>query len=61
MYESTGNIVNVQNDKVVVLQGLKDYIVVQNDNVVLVCRRVDEQKIKQYVNDIKSELGEGMM
>jgi mannose-1-phosphate guanylyltransferase len=61
MYDSSGNIVNVQNDKLVVLQGLKDYIVVQNDNVVLVCRRVDEQKIKQYVNEIKSELGEDMM
>lgn len=61
MYESSGNIVNVQDDKLVVLQGLKDYIVVQNDNVVLVCRRVDEQKIKQYVNEIKSELGEDMM
>lgn len=61
MYESSGNIVNVQDDKLVVLQGLKDYIVVQNDNIVLVCRRKDEQKIKQYVNEIKSELGEDMM
>jgi len=61
MYESSGNIVNVQDDKLVVLQGLKDYIVVQNDNVVLVCQRKDEQKIKQYVNEIKSELGEDMM
>jgi mannose-1-phosphate guanylyltransferase len=61
MYESSGNIVNVQDDKLVVLQGLKDYIVVQNDNVMLVCQRKDEQKIKQYVNEIKSELGEDMM
>lgn len=61
MYESSGNIVNVQDDKLVVLQGLKDYIIVQNDNVVLVCRREDEQKIKNYVNEIKSELGEDMM
>jgi mannose-1-phosphate guanylyltransferase len=61
MYESSGNIVNVQDDRLVVLQGLKDYIVVQNDNVILVCRREDEQKIKQFVNEIKSELGEDMM
>jgi mannose-1-phosphate guanylyltransferase len=61
MYESSGNIINVQDDKLVVLQGLKDYIVVQNGNIILVCRREEEQKIKQYVNDIKSELGEDMM
>jgi mannose-1-phosphate guanylyltransferase len=61
MYESSGNIVNVQDDKLVVLQGLKDYIVVQNENIILVCRREDEQKIKQYVNEIKIEIGEEML
>lgn len=61
MYESSGNIVNVQDDKLVVLQGLKDYIVVQNDNIILVCRREEEQKIKQYVNEIKAEIGDDMM
>jgi mannose-1-phosphate guanylyltransferase len=61
MYESFGNIVNVQDDKLVVLQGLKDYVVVQNGDTILVCRREDEQKIKQFVTDIKSELGDAMM
>ena len=61
MYESSGNIVNVQDDKLVVLQGLKDYIVVQNENIILVCRREDEQKIKQYVNEIRIEIGEEML
>ena len=61
MYESSGNIVNVQDDMLVVLQGLEDYIVVQNENIILVCKREDEQKIKQYVNDIKTEIGEDMM
>ena len=61
MYDSSGSIINVPDDKLVVLQGLKDYIVVQNEGIILVCRRKDEQKIKQYVNEIKSELGEDMM
>ena len=61
MYESSGNIVNVQDDRLVVLQGLSDYILVQNDNIILVCKREEEQKIKQYVNEIKTEIGEDMM
>lgn len=61
MYESSGTLVNVQDDVLVVLQGLEDYIVVQNENVILVCKREDEQKIKQYVTDIKTEIGEDMM
>ena len=45
----------------VVLQGLEDYIVVQNQKVILICKREDEQKIKQYVTDIKTEIGEDMV
>jgi len=58
LYDSTGNIVNVEERMLVVLQGLSDYIVVQNQDTILVCRREDEQKIKQYVNEIRTELGE---
>jgi len=61
MYDSAGNIVNVQDSKLVVLQGLNDFIVVQNDDVILVCRREDEQKIKQFVTDIKIEIGDDNM
>ena len=61
MYDSSGTLVNVQDDMLVVLQGLEDYIVVQNENILLVCKREDEQKIKQYVNDIKAEIGDAMM
>lgn len=53
LYDSKGNIVNVPNKKLVVLQGLTDYIVVESDNILLVCKKEDEQKIKQFVNDIK--------
>jgi len=61
LYESYGNIVNIQGDKLVVLQGLTDYILVQNEDIILVCRREDEQKIKQFVNDIRTEIGDEMM
>jgi len=58
MYESNNCIVNMPNDKVVVLEGLNDYIVVDSDNVLLVCRKADEQQIRQYVNDVMLEKGE---
>lgn len=61
LYESSGSIVNVQDDMLVVLQGLEDFIVVQNEKVIMVCKREDEQKIKQYVTDIKTEIGDDMM
>jgi mannose-1-phosphate guanylyltransferase len=53
LYDSEKNIINVPKDKLVVLQGLEDFIVVDTDEVLMVCKKQDEQKIKQFVNDIK--------
>jgi len=58
MYESKNCIVNMPNDKVVVLEGLSDCIVVESENVLLVCRKADEQQIRQFVNDVRLEKGE---
>jgi len=51
-YESEENIVALPGDKLAVIQDLKGYIVAESDNVLLICKLEDEQKIRQYVNDI---------
>ena len=58
LYDTSDCIVNMPKEKVVVLQGLTDYIVVESDNVLLVCRKTDEQQIRQFVNDVLLEKGE---
>ena len=57
-YDSKNCIVNVPKNKLVVLQGMEDMIVVENDDILLVCRQEDEQQIKRIVNDVKVEKGE---
>lgn len=57
-YDVRNSIINMPNDKIVVLQGLDGYIVVDSGNVLLVCRKEEEQRIKQFVNDVKIEKGE---
>lgn len=58
LYDTRNCIVNVPKDKLVVLQGLNDYIIAEDNNTLLVCRKEDEQQIRQFVNDIKLEKGE---
>ena len=36
-----------------VLQGLKDYIIVDSDDVLLIVKKEEEQNIKQYLEDVK--------
>jgi mannose-1-phosphate guanylyltransferase len=60
-YNTQNCIINVPEDKLTVIQGLDDYIVVESDNILLICRKQDEQKIKNFVNDVKIEKGENFI
>ena len=58
-YESKGNIFAVQQpDKLVVVHGLKDYIIADAGDVLLICPKAEEQRIKQMVNDAKISFGD---
>jgi mannose-1-phosphate guanylyltransferase len=57
-YDSKNCIVNVPKDKLVILQGLDDYIVVESDGILLICKKEDEQQIRTFVNDVKVTKGD---
>ena len=57
-YNSRGNIFAVRGDKLIVVDGLEDYIVADADGVLLVCPKAREQKIKQMVTDARLKFGE---
>ncbi|MBN2481149.1 MAG: NTP transferase domain-containing protein [Bacteroidales bacterium] len=60
-YNTRNCIVNLPANKLAVIQGLDDYIIVESDDILLICRKEDEQKIKNFVNDVKIEKGESFV
>lgn len=58
VYDVTNSMIQVEGNKLVVIQGLENCIVVDTRDALLICRKEDEQKIKQMVNDVKMEKGE---
>jgi mannose-1-phosphate guanylyltransferase len=56
--DSTKCMVHTPNNKLVVLQGLDDFIIVDTNDVLLICKREKEQEIKEYVAKIKRTKGE---
>jgi len=58
VYNSKNCLINLPENKLAVIQGLDDYIVVESDNILLICKKQDEQKIKNYVNDVRVDKGE---
>lgn len=52
-YNSKNNIVKANKDKLVVVHGLSNYIVVDTPDVLLICKKDEEQLVRQFVNDAK--------
>lgn len=58
LYDTRKCIVHVPKDKLVLIQGLEDYIVVESEGVLLICKKEDEQQIRNFVNDVRVKKGE---
>ena len=57
-YNSSGNIFAVRDDKLIVVQGLNDYIVADAGDVLLICPKAEEQGIRNMVSDAKLKFGD---
>jgi mannose-1-phosphate guanylyltransferase len=57
-YDVKNSIIKTPSDKLVVIHGLEDFIVAEYDNVLMICKKEDEQKVKDFVADVKSKKGE---
>lgn len=51
MYDSHGCVVHALEEKKVVIQGLENYIVAEKDDMLLICKLSEEQRIKQFSAD----------
>ena len=54
-YESEGNVVALKEGHLAVLRGMKDMIVVEENNVLLICPKTEEQQIRQIVMDVEAK------
>ncbi|MFC6998528.1 mannose-1-phosphate guanylyltransferase [Rufibacter roseus] len=61
LYDVHNCIVKTPANQLVVVQGLQDYIVAEYDNVLMICRREDEHKIKDFVADAKAIKGQNFI
>lgn len=57
LYDCKDCIVAAEGEKVIVVAGLKDYIVADTDNALLICPIEAEQRIRNIVNDIRERYG----
>lgn len=58
---ANNNIVSAQKGKIVVIEGLNDYIVVDKDDVLFICPKEKEQDIKAIREQVKQQFGEKLI
>jgi mannose-1-phosphate guanylyltransferase len=60
-YDTSNCIINITEEKVAVLQGLDGYIIAESDDTLMICRKEDEQQIKQFVTDVRIQKGDSLV
>ncbi len=58
LYDCKDCIIKLPNGHVAVVQGLEDYVVVEEGNVLVICKKDDQKNIRKFVNDAQLNLGE---
>ncbi|WP_439558373.1 mannose-1-phosphate guanylyltransferase [Dyadobacter sp.] len=53
LYNTTNSIIKTPADKLVVINGLDGFIVAEYDGVLLICKKEEEQKVKEFVAQAK--------
>ncbi|MGV3762596.1 mannose-1-phosphate guanylyltransferase, partial [Parapedobacter sp.] len=56
-YDSSNCMIHVPKDKLVILKGLHNFIVVQSDDTLMICPKDEEQDVKEIVADVKGKFG----
>jgi len=56
-FEASGNIIRTESNKVVLVDGLKDYMILENNEVLLIVPKEKEQYIKNIRNEVISRYG----
>ncbi|WP_405226836.1 mannose-1-phosphate guanylyltransferase [Dokdonia sp. Asnod1-B02] len=57
---TSGNIIRTASNKVVVVDGLKDYIIVEKEDVLVIVPKSKEQDIKEIRNEVQSKFGNNL-
>ena len=60
LFDSNQNIIHSsnKNEKLILIQGLNDFIVVDTPDALLICKKENEQHLKEYLAEVKRNIGD---
>jgi len=61
LYESTNNFVQIPDGKLAILEDMNDYLVADFNDVLVICRKDNSGKFREFVKDVKKLKGEELL
>lgn len=58
IYNTRNSLITIPKDKAAVISGLRDYIVVDTDDVLMICPKEEEANIKSFIEDMRYKCGD---
>lgn len=58
IYNGKNNIIALPKGKLAVIDGLDGYLIAENEDVLLICKKDEEHAIRKYVNDAQLKFGD---
>ncbi len=56
-FDTENTIIRIPENKLLVVEGLQNYIVAESENTLLICKRDNEKKIREFVKDVEEKFG----
>ena len=57
-YDTKDTIINVPDNKLIIIEGLEGYIIAESENILMICKRDNEKKIREFVKDVEDKKGD---
>jgi len=61
LYESSNNFVQIPDGKLAILEDMNDYLVADFNDVLVICRKDNSGKFREFVKDVKKLKGEALL
>ncbi|MFY9162395.1 MAG: mannose-1-phosphate guanylyltransferase [Paludibacteraceae bacterium] len=58
LYNSQNNVISLPEGKLVVADGLEGYLIAESGDVLLICKKDSEAKIRDYLKDVETKFGD---
>ena len=58
LYDCRECLVKTPEDRIIVAEDLKDYLIIEENNVLMICKKDNQKTIRRFVNDIQINIGD---